>query len=214
MAFNRFVVEEDIRYGQRVKQFTLDAEVDGQWVPLRDELIDSPLSLEGDRGRLLTTIGHRRIVCFPTVTATHLRFTVLDSKCDPIIKKIAVYLAPELTVDIPDSGEKRSSGLHYFFSSPKQMLIDWDTEQTITAFRYLPPQSTKEGTVTHYTLWASTDWSNWTKLVSGEFSNIVNNPIWQTIKFAPTKAKMLRLDADRLAGGDRMAFGDVEVVTE
>ena len=214
-TFNRFVVEEDIRYGQRVKKFALEAEVDGQWVPLEDELVTSRPSIQGgDGGGSLTTIGHRRIVCFPTVTATRLRFTVLDAKCAPIIKRTSVYLAPELTADIPDSGEKRSSNLHYFFSSPKQMMIDWDSEQTITAFRYLPPQATREGTITHYSLWASTDWANWTKVASGEFSNIVNNPIWQTIKFAPTKARILRLDAERLANGDRMAFGDIEVVIE
>ena len=206
-AFNRFVAEEDIRYGQRVKKFALEAEVDGQWVPLKDELVEN--------GDGLTTIGHRRIICFPTVEATKLRFTITDAKAAPIIKKLGVYLAPELTADIPDSGEKRSSNLHYFFSSPTQMLIDWDTEQTITSFRYLPPQNTKDGLVTHYTLWGSTNWTNWTKVASGEFSNIVNNPIWQTIKFdAPVKAKILRLDADRLAEGERMAYGDVEVITE
>ena len=42
----------------------------------------------------------------------------------------------------------------------------------------------------------------------------MNNPIWQTIKFAPIKAKILRLDADRLAEGDRMGYGDIEVVKE
>ena len=203
-TFNRFVVEEDIRYGQRVKKFSLEAEVDGQWIPLKDQLV------EGSDG--LTTIGHRRIVCFPTITATRLRFTVLDAKCEPVIKRTSVYLAPELTADIPDSGEKRSSNLHYFFSTPRQMMIDWDTPQTITAFRYLPPQDSRDGTVTHYSLWASSDWSDWTKVASGEFSNIVNNPIWQTITFPPVKAKILRLDADRLAEGDRMAFSDIEVV--
>ena len=214
-TFNRFVVEEDIRYGQRVKKFSLEAEIDGRWIPLKDELVerlrvgDGTAGMNGDG---LTTIGHRRIICFPAVTATRLRFTVLDSKCYPRFKRISVYLAPELTADIPDSGEKRSSNLHYFFSNPKQMMIDWDTEQTITSFRYLPPQTTREGTVTHYSLWASTDWANWTKLASGEFSNIVNNPIWQTIKFKAVKAKILRLDADRIAEGDRMAFGDIEVI--
>ena len=203
--FNRFVAEEDIRQGQRVRKFSLEAFVDEKWKPLKDALV------EGSDG--LTTIGHRRIVCFPTVNATKLRFTVTDSKAEPIIKRTSVYLAPELTGDIPDSGEKRSSNLHYFFSNPRQMMIDWDTEQTISAFRYLPPQNTKDGTVTHYTLWASSDWSNWTKLASGEFSNIVNNPIWQTIKFPTTKARILKFDADRLASGERMAFDDFEVVT-
>ena len=204
--FNRFVAEEDIRQGQRVKKFSLEALVDGKWLPLRDALV------EGSDG--LTTIGHRRIVCFPTVNATKLRFAVTDSKAEPIIKRASVFLAPELTGDIPDSGEKRSSNLHYFFSNPRQMMIDWDTEQTISAFRYLPPQNTKDGTVTHYTLWASTDWTNWTKLAAGEFSNIVNNPIWQTIKFPATKARILKFDADRLASGERMAFDDFEVIKE
>ena len=216
-TFNRFVVEEDIRYGQRVKKFSLEAEVNGQWVPLKDELVARQRAGDGTSGTNgdgLTTIGHRRIICFPTVTATRLRFTVIEAKCHPIIKRTSVYLAPELTADIPDSGEKFSSNLHYFFSSPMQMMIDWETEQTVTSFRYLPPQTTREGTVTHYTLWASTDWAKWTKVASGEFSNIVNNPIWQTIKFEPVKAKILRLDAERLAEGCRMAFGDFEVVTQ
>lgn len=203
-AFNRFVAEEDIRYGQRVKKFALEALVDGKWTALKDALVD-----QGDG---LTTIGHRRIICFPTVKAKQLRFTVLDTKCDPIIQRTSVYLAPELTVDIPDAGEKRSSHLHYFYSSPRQMIINFDETQTVASFRYLPPQDTKNGLVTHYTLWGSTDWQHWTKLATGEFSNIVNNPIWQTIKFAPTQVRILRLDADQLAEGERMAFGDIEVV--
>ena len=215
--FNRFVVEEDIRYGQRVKKFSLEAEVDGKWIPLKDELVERQRVGDGTSGMNgdgLTTIGHRRIICFPTVKATKLRFTILDAKCEPIIKRTSVYLAPEITADTPDAGEKLSSNLHIFFGNPKQMLIDFDSEQTITSFRYLPPQNTRNGLVTHYTLWASNDWNNWQKLASGEFSNIVNNPIWQTIKFNPVKAKILRLEADRMAKGNRMGYEDVEVVCD
>ena len=202
-AFNRFLAEEDIANGQRVKKFTLEAFVDGKWQPLKDALVEN--------GDGLTTIGHRRIICFPTVKATKLRFTITDAKCEPIIKRLGVYLAPELTADIPNSGEKKSSALHIFFGSPKQMFIDWDTEQTFTTFRYLPPQDTKNGIITHYTLWGSTNWNDWTKLASGEFSNIVNNPIWQTIKFNPAKVRVLRFEADRLASGERMGYGDIDI---
>ena len=202
-AFNRFLAEEDIALGQRVKKFTLEALVDGQWQPLKDALVDN--------GDGLSTIGHRRIISFPTVKATKLRFTVTDSKAEPIIKRLGVYLAPDLTADIPNSGEKKSSGLHIFFGNPRQMFIDWDTEQTVTTIRYLPPQDTRDGLITHYTLWGSTDWNHWTKLASGEFSNIVNNPIWQTIRFAPTKLRILRFEADRLASGERMGYGDIEI---
>ena len=205
VELNRFLAEEDIALGQRVRKFTLEALVDGKWISLKDALVDN--------GDGLTTIGHRRIICFPTVKATQLRFTIVDSKAEPIIKRIGLYLAPDITADTPDSGEKRSSALHIFFSNPKQMLMDWDTEQTFTSFRYLPPQDTRDGTITHYTLWVSSDWNHWEKLGSGEFSNIVNNPIWQTITFPATKGRMLKFDADRLAAGDRMGYGDIEVVT-
>ena len=203
--FNRFVAEEDIALGQRVKKFSLEALVDGAWLPLTDELAE-----DGDG---LTTIGHRRIICFPTVKASKLRFTIEDTKAEPVIKKIGLYLAPALTADISDSGEKRSSGLHIFFSSPTQMLMDWETEQTVTGFRYLPPQDGTSGTITHYTLWGATNWRDWKKLASGEFSNIVNNPIWQNLTFPATKVRMLKFDADRLADGERMGYDDVEVVT-
>ncbi len=202
-AFNRFLAEEDIAQGQRVRKFSLEAMVDGKWQPLKDELVEN--------GDGLTTIGHRRIICFPTVKATKLRFTINSYKQEPIIKKIGVYLAPELTADIPNSGEKKSSALHIFFGSSMQMFIDWDAEQTISTFRYLPPQDGKDGIITHYTLWGSTDWNKWEKLATGEFSNIVNNPIWQTIKFPESKVRVLRFEADRLAEGKRMGYSDLDI---
>lgn len=205
-TFNRFLVEEYIRLGQRVKKFSIEAYVNGEWKKLEDQLAEN--------GDGLTTIGHRRIICFPTVTTTAIRFSIIDSKAAPIISKVGIFLAPELTPDIPNSGEKRSSALRVFFSTPKQMIIELDKTQTVTNFRYEPPQNTEHGLVTHYALYSSTDWTHWTELASGEFSNIINNPIWQTIKFKPTKAKILRFEATRLAEGDRMAYSDIEIVSE
>ena len=205
-TFNRFVVEEDIRYGQRVKKFSLEAEVDGQWVPLKDELVEN--------GDGLTTIGHRRIICFPTVTATRLRFIVTDAKCDPIIKKVGVYLAPDITQDTPDAGEKHASDYYIFFGADKMMFVTLNDEATVTGFRYLPPQDSKEGLVTHYRISATTDWQKWETIGEGEFSNIVNNPIWQTVRCKPTRAKVIRVEGLRLAQGERMGYSDIEVITE
>ena len=205
-TFNRFVVEEDIRYGQRVKKFSLEAEVDGQWVPLKDELVEN--------GDGLRTIGHRRIICFPTVTATRLRFIVTDAKCDPIIKKVGVYLAPDITQDTPDAGEKHASDYYIFFGADKMMFVTLNDEATVTGFRYLPPQDSKEGLITHYRISATTDWQKWETLGEGEFSNIVNNPIWQTVRCKPTRAKVIRVEGLRLAQGERMSYSDVEVITE
>ena len=205
-SFNRFVAEEDIRYGQRVKKFSLEVLVDGQWQQLKDELAEN--------GKGLTTIGHRRIICFPTVKATKLRFTVTDSKCTPIIRKLGVYLAPQISQDTPDSGEKHASDYYIFFGADKMMFINLPQEQTVTAFRYLPPQESRTGLVTHYRISATTDWNHWETLGEGEFSNIVNNPIWQTVRCKPTKAKVIRMEGLRLAEGERMGYNDIEVKTE
>ena len=92
-TFNRFLAEEYLALGQRVRRFRLEALVDGQWKALSDELAS-----EGDG---LTTIGHRRIVCFPEVTATQLRLTILDSKACPLISRIGVFFAPKLNGERP-----------------------------------------------------------------------------------------------------------------
>lgn len=93
-AFNRFLAEEDIAFGQRVKKFALEACVNGKWQPLTDAL--------SENGDGLTTIGYRRIICFPTIKATKLRFTILDTKAAPIISRVGIYLAPDPLSKIDD----------------------------------------------------------------------------------------------------------------
>ena len=79
-TFNRFLVQEYIRLGQRVKSFTIEALVDGNWKELVKE----------------TTIGYKRILRFPTVKATQVRFTITDSKSCPVISSIGIYNAAQL----------------------------------------------------------------------------------------------------------------------
>ncbi len=75
---NRFLVQEYISLGQRVKSFTVEAIVDGTWTEL----------VKG------TTIGYKRILRFPGVEATVVRFTITDSKSCPVISNIGIYNAP------------------------------------------------------------------------------------------------------------------------
>jgi alpha-L-fucosidase len=80
---NRFLVQEDIRLGQRVKKFKLEALVEDEWQLIATE----------------TTIGRKRILRFPNVTASKLRFTVEDAKASPVISNIEVYHAPKILVE-------------------------------------------------------------------------------------------------------------------
>jgi len=77
-TFNRFLVQEPIRLGQRVKAFKVEALVNGNWKEIDKQ----------------TTIGYKRILRFPTVEATQLRLTILDAKGSPLISNLAVYNAP------------------------------------------------------------------------------------------------------------------------
>ena len=75
---NRFLAQEYIRLGQRVKAFTVEALVDEAWK-------------EVARG---TTIGYKRIVRFPGVTATKVRFTIAEARICPVISNIGLFSAP------------------------------------------------------------------------------------------------------------------------
>ncbi|HAH22219.1 MAG TPA: alpha-L-fucosidase, partial [Prolixibacteraceae bacterium] len=76
--FNRFLVQEYIPLGQRVKGFTVEALVDGSWKEVAKA----------------TTIGYKRILRFPSVKATEVRFSITDSKSCPVISNIGIYNAP------------------------------------------------------------------------------------------------------------------------
>ena len=204
-TFNRVVACEYIRLGQRVRRFSMEAFVGGEWREIRD-------ALGGHDAQ--TTVGRKRILCVPATTATKLRFTVLDAKACPLISTLGVYNAPELTADIPDSGEKRCGMYHVFFAGPRQMNIDLGGVKKICGFRYKPPRDGKNGVVTHYSLSSTVDWAKWEKLASGEFSNVVNNPIWQTVKFKPVDAGIVSFTADCLAEGGRLRYDDFEFLFE
>jgi alpha-L-fucosidase len=77
-VFNRFLVQEYIPLGQRVKKFRLEALTDGIWQTIAEE----------------TTIGYKRILRFPDVTATQIRFTIEDAKACPVISNLQLFHSP------------------------------------------------------------------------------------------------------------------------
>ena len=76
--FNRFLVQEYILLGQRVRAFTVEAFVDGNWKEVAKA----------------TTIGYKRILRFPSIKAKLIRFNITDSKSCPVISNIGIYNAP------------------------------------------------------------------------------------------------------------------------
>ena len=96
-AVNRILLGERIEQGQRVKAFRLEAEVGGEWIELKDELLPE--------GEALTTIGYKRIICFPTISSRRFRLTVTDSKDVPLLREFSLYLAPPIVEPIEGKGQ-------------------------------------------------------------------------------------------------------------
>jgi alpha-L-fucosidase len=80
-TFNHVVTMEDLRAGQRIAKYKIEAQVDGKWKPIAE-------------GK---TIGHKRIDQFPNVTATALRFSITSSVAGPaaVMRSIAIFNVTE-----------------------------------------------------------------------------------------------------------------------
>ncbi|SHG03342.1 alpha-L-fucosidase [Mariniphaga anaerophila] len=109
VEMNRFLVQEDIRLGQRVKQFKLEALVGNNWQTIARE----------------TTIGRKRILRFPNISASKLRLSIEDAKASPVISTIEVYKAPKVLAEPIINRNKNGmvsikafdSGLHIYYTT-------------------------------------------------------------------------------------------------
>ena len=81
IRFDRLMLQEDLRYGERVEEFALDVWEDG-W-------------REVARGR---NIGFRRILRFPPQNAAAIRIRILSARAKPHLERIGAYCSnlPEL----------------------------------------------------------------------------------------------------------------------
>lgn len=98
----------------------------------------------------------------------------------------------------------------YLPAAAKQEIeIDLGKKYELKGFTYTPDQSRwGGGVITHYAFYVGN------KLVaSGEFSNIKNNPIEQTITFEPVKGKHVRLVTQNLVQGKSTGIGEFTVLT-
>lgn len=75
---NRIILQEYIKLGQRVEEFSVFAFSNGEW----KFLIDG------------TTIGHKVIRKIPTTKTTKIKVTISKSKACPVISNIELYRSP------------------------------------------------------------------------------------------------------------------------
>ena len=112
-TFNRFLVQEYIRLGQRVKAFTVEAFVDGNWKEIAKA----------------TTIGYKRILRFPSVKVTQVRFNITDSKSCPVISNIGIYDAPQILT--APSVIRNQAGEINIFPADKESVIYYTLDGSV-----------------------------------------------------------------------------------
>lgn len=219
---NRMLLQEYIPLGQRVKSFVVEYAQGEKWVPV---------SLAEET----TTIGYKRLLRFETVETSKIRVRFLDARGPLTINNVEAYYAGETTdFKLPDNAEILK-GLNYTvldvsaeeankmtdkkavtagIVNGNEVIFDLGKEKTIKAFHYLPDQSDKkEGYIHKYELSVGTDANHITKVVkAGEFSNIENNPVLQSLYFAPVTARYIKLKSVQMVKDNQpMKFAEIVV---
>lgn len=216
MSFNRLSLQEYIPLGQRVKSFHLEYLKDGKWtkVPVTERT---------------TTIGFKRLIRFPMLKTRAFRVCITDAKGPICISEMGIYKAedrefvtqlekiPTLTYELNNNLENKSNLLFDYNANTicsekgRKMIFKLSKPTTISKFYYVPFRSSTQGLIHAYELWAGMDLNQMKKVGSGEFSNIENNPVMQTVKFEPIKAKYVELRAIRLINNDENIVNASEI---
>lgn len=100
--------------------------------------------------------------------------------------------------------------------TPQEVIIDLGKTHTLKGFIYWPIQERYPfGIITHYEFSVSSNGSHWKTVAEGEFGNVVNNRIEQTVDFDPTNARYIKLKGTKVDGEDfRASFGEIGVITK
>lgn len=87
-TFDRVLLQEYIKQGQRIESFTVDVWQENGWQKIA----------EG------TTVGYKRLLRVPVVTTTKVRLNILASRTNPTISTIGLYNSPPTVAIKPGGG--------------------------------------------------------------------------------------------------------------
>jgi alpha-L-fucosidase len=102
----------------------------------------------------------------------------------------------------------------YWTSADNELVVRLEQEVDLQGFTYFPMQARyPSGYVAEYSLSVSQDGRSWKEVARGEFSNIQNSPVEQSIRFGATPARHIRLKALRTTDGNPATFAEFGILT-
>ncbi len=227
-TFDVIRLREQIRLGQRVESFAVDAMLEGEWKEIH-------------AGK---TIGHQVLAQLPSpVTAERLRLRITGSPAEPCISEFSLLRMPE-TDARPDPRiaadnltktawriVSQSSGdasraidgdpdtlWHTHMATeqapPQSFTVDFGGEIRVSAVTYLPRQDgVAHGMTDRHRFELSGDGQDWTVVAEGEFSNLRANPIEQRIPLkSPVAARYLRFTGLRAIEKNHVSAAEIGVI--
>ena len=218
---NRMMLQEYIPLGQRVKAFVVEYLDKNTWLPVK-------LNEE------TTTIGYKRLLRFETVETKGIRIRITDARgplclsnvgvydagniSDSFVEKVediesVPYLLPDVKAEESAKASDKQSQTTCFVEGDR-LLIDLQEERLVSSLHFLPDQGEpNKGLIANYEIRVGTSKDAVNQLVkSGEFSNIQNNPVMQSVFFTPVKARYIELKATRMIrAGEPMGFAELGV---
>lgn len=220
---NAFMIQEDISKGQRIESFLVEAYKDGSWIHMA----------EG------TTVGYKRLVRFSDTRPERIRVTIRSARGVADVAAVGLFYAEPLAdkdeevqlSDVPVDGWQVVGGnadsrkaidgdrkTVWRASALTPLVVDMGDKIEVSGFSYAPsPGDDLVGTVYKYAFYVSLDGHSWTKCeTSGEFSNIMHNPVPYFVRFGKTyPARYFKLEpVSEINNKNIVTVGEVGILTK
>lgn len=179
---NVVMLREDISKGQRMEAFTVEALTADGWKEIA-------------KG---TTVGYKRLIRIPAVEARQLRVKVDACRLAANISEVAAYYARLLEESAAKENWNDLSRTAWKQVTATPLVIDLGKAVDMTGFVYAPANAEAKPTMAfRYKFYISTNGRDWKEVpTTGEFSNIMHNPVPQTVSFGnKVSARYIKLDA-------------------
>lgn len=220
---NAFMIQEDISKGQRVESFLVEAYKDGSWIHMA----------EG------TTVGYKRLVRFSDTRPERIRVTIRSARGVANVAAVSLFYAEPLAdkneevqlSDVPVDGWQVVGGnadsrkaidgdrkTVWRASALTPLVVDMGDKVEVSGFSYAPSIGEDlTGTIYKYAFYVSLDGESWTKCeASGEFSNIMHNPVPYFVRFGKTyPARYFKLEPlSEINNKNVVTVGEVGILTK
>lgn len=220
---NAFMIQEDISKGQRIESFLVEAYKDGSWIHMA----------EG------TTVGYKRLVRFSDTRPERIRVTIRSARGVANVAAVGLFYAEPLADkneevqlgDVPVDGWQVVGGnadprkaidgdrkTVWRASALTPLVVDMGDKVEVSGFSYAPSIGEDlTGTIYKYAFYVSLDGQSWTKCeASGEFSNIMHNPVPYFVRFGKTyPARYFKLEPlSEINNKNVVTVGEVGILTK